>query len=252
MKKFLFVLTAVVMIFSIAACGESDASVYELYKKAADATNAADSFEADASLKMLIKSGGQTVDQSIDMAMKLVKNGESMDMQMSMSGAMFANQSVEMFIKDNNVYMQMQGMKLKLSGSEQYMSLGTTAQPVQFPESAIKEKQIEDVSEGKKINLVIDGKVLSETLFEQVGSTIEGSGLTENDINVGDVKIEAVIGNDDLMKSIKMSFEMSMSLLGQNASIEYEISLDYKQIGNVTIEFPTDLDTYTEMTDLGF
>ena len=245
MKKGLMILTALLVLLTFSACGKkAGESAYELYAKGTEEILAADSMQVNAKLKTKMQGGGVNQEINMDMSMKMITQDGKLQAQIETSGEQFGLPgTMTIYIKDNETYMDVQGKKIKMQLPEGTLNgLTSNSQPVKLESSAVKEQKTEDVNGKKKLTMTISGDAMMETAKQQMSELLEtypGAQMT-----VGDVFIEAVVGSDGKLETISMKLNISATVAGQTMTMDMEMEAEYVQIGNVTIDFPADLDTY--------
>ena len=247
MRKTLAVLAALLVLLTFSACGEKE-NAYDLYVKGSEEILKAESMSVNAKLKTKMQGAGINQELDVAMSMKMtMKNGKT-EAEVITSGEQFGlpGGSITIYIKDNQTYLNMQGQKMKMQLPETYLN-GITAnsKPVELPASAVKNQKVEDVNGKKKLTMTISGESMMETVNAQMGELLAAYPGTQ--MTVGDVIMEAVIGSSGQLETVNVKINVSVTITGQTLTMDMELDAEYVQVGNVTIEFPADLDTYTEV-----
>ena len=124
---------------------------------------------------------------------------------------------------------------------------------IDFPETAVDNANVTNVAGGKKLSFNLKGEAMNEILTETMSSmesVLSASGELEAlDLQFSDIYCECIVDNDNMMKSYRMVFTMTMNEpeTNETVTIEYDLECVVNGINNVTIDFPEDLDTYMEM-----
>lgn len=256
MKKTLVLVLMLISTLILTSCnsGETRQSMYELYTKANESMQNADSllFDMDADIEMeyagekvnmtMTGSAAEVLLSETDIQMKLDMNMDVMEQSVSM----------KTYYKDGMYYMDLSGEKVKMplpldKALEQQANLNPEL--MNFPDSAIKNESVKDVTNGKELSFTLDSSALQNLLEQQMGNLEGFEALLDQsgDLKFGDVEIKTVINKEDNFESIYMAFPMEMSIEGEKVKMNYAISMDIVQLGGVTIDFPDDLDEYLEI-----
>jgi hypothetical protein len=68
-----------------------------------------------------------------------------------------------------------------------------------------------------------------------------------SEYKIDDVVCTVVLDDAGAIKSEQIVFSAEMTIGGKAASVDYDLTLTYSQIGGVTITAPTDLSSYKEV-----
>lgn len=244
MKKILVLFLAVISIFPMTSCGTSEQSAYDMYVDANEAYLNADSMRTNVLMDITMESGGVsstlTVTGAID---KVARSKTDVDMKVDMTMDIAGNAlSSMMYYKEGVAYMDLMGMKMKASMTIEEAVQQASANPIVFPEEAVKEQSVNDVTDGKEIAFTLEGEALSELMDKQLSGLESAIGVT-GELTYGDVVMKALVDNGSL-KSISLYCPFDISTAAEAISGNVDMKMDILQIGGVTIDFPTDLDTY--------
>lgn len=229
------------------AAAPAKGAAYDIYKAAYEKFDTAKGVTMNMGMDMKI--GGEGMELTIKTTGPVEMNRPSedvLDMKIAQNMETFG-QSIDMTIyyKDGYLYTDVAGQKIKQKlSAEEAMKQANYSD--MFPEEAIKDQSVKDVEGGVELSFVVDGSALKDMIAGELAEL----GTSEDGANFKDANVVTVISKDgDLIsQSIKMDFSMNIEGTDTEASIDVSIS-DIK-IGDVKIDFPDDLDSYTE-SDLG-
>ena len=119
--------------------------------------------------------------------------------------------------------------------------------PLDFPETAIKESEITDLNDGsKKTEFILNGEFMTEQLLEKMRYAYPSPELKNAALTFNDFICEIVIDKDNIMKSYKMICDVTVTAHGEDGNMKMEISMTVNSYNDVIINFPADLDSYTD------
>jgi hypothetical protein len=243
--------------------GNAGGEAYALYKSAADAMNQADGYEMDMQASMSMDANEQKSDTTTKD--HIVMNDPSGKMEMKITSTTEGQgQKLEIvsYLKDDFLYTEIFDQKVKTPMNvSQLNSYANRA--VDFAENAIIDENITDVDGGKQVSFTIKGEALSDIIKAQAGLSNVTQTLEDINFKFENVKITAIIGADGnlLESTTEATFSLESSIQGNatddamqgaEGSSGLAISATMKnvmsniKIGKTTIDFPTDLDAYTE------
>ena len=243
MKKFFksMALSLVVAVFAIcclAGCGSKDefknganATAADMLSVASESTN---QFDSGYSMYMIAKVGKQKA-MEIDMDLLMIGEDLQLAMVMGMDASLTGGsgyEEIKMYIKDNYAYANVAGQKVKeaFDPSEMSGQLSEAMDMAEIEESLMAELSKYAQLEGQGIDFKVKKLVDEET------------GLVRFRIY------------DDFEEGVKLSYTVGYL---DGKIVEYAMEADAGKSGytyleikalaaDATIEFPADLDTYTE------
>jgi hypothetical protein len=166
-----------------------------------------------------------------------------MQQSMSMLGQEF---DAKLYYKDGYLYTDAGSLgKTKMASSEDE-AFGQASRLVNFPESAIKDKNSKEVADGTEVSFTVDGSALKDFISDELAQL----GADGESVEFGDASIVAVVSKDGTLISEKVQMDFSLSVSGE--SINASMTMDVTDIAfsNVKIEFPDDLDSYDDLGSL--
>ena len=260
MSKITVIMLVLVLALSMAACGSNDdsgsdnaneESPLDLYNAASKKMNEVDSYSATADMEMAMSVQGQSIDTSSDVDMKIVNKEENnIEFQTKiLTESPLTEQPIEQnqYYRDGFLYTEGQGAKTKTAlNMEDAIKSANSASTGEISSDAVKEQSVTDKDGGKEVTLTLDGAKMKDQIGSAAGQ-LEQYGASVDDITMSDTKLVAVIDSDGNIKSNNMEFSMTTEVQGQEVTMDMKINMIVEQIGGVKVEFPSDLDTYTEV-----
>jgi hypothetical protein len=220
-------------------------SVFAEYLAATSAIEKATSFAADVKGSMGMTIGGQKTDTQISGSVKAIMKSDTDIEVLSDITANVGGQSVtaKVYYKDGVAYTEAAGEKIKMTMSLDDAMKLAQSENFDFSEDAIKDQS--KSADGKELKFTFDGAKLTNIADEVLGSL--GSAVPQgSEYKIGDVVCTAVLDDAGAIKSEHIVFSAEMTAAGATASIDYDLTMTYSQVGNVTITAPTDLASYKE------
>lgn len=253
MKKVLAIVMAAMLVMALGACSKDELSAYQIYTQANEKLSKAGSMSADIVSTITMTAQGEEIDISVKGNVKEVTKSETeadmeMDLTMSMMGM---DIPTYMYYTDGYIYMDMMDQKVKVAASAGDASY-TGSLDVSFAEKDIKDVKVEELEGGgHAITFSLDGVALSDILAQQVKNSMSnmggaGASLEGMEVEIGDVHMEVDVNKDGSLQRLLMDYPMTMTMEGESVEAKAHIEMNDIVEGGVTIEFPDDLDTYTE------
>jgi hypothetical protein len=170
------------------------------------------------------------------------------DLQMDMLGQ---DLSMKGWYRDGYYYFDMLGMKAKqpMSGEEAMKQNNT--EMLTFTENAIKEQSVTDTADGgKKLSFLLDGAKMTALARSSMAGGMQGGGVDPEMLNIrmDDVDVTVILDRDGRLAECTYAFNATISGGSESDEMTMACTTSMTQIstGNVTITFPSDLDTYEE------
>jgi hypothetical protein len=269
MKKIVALLAALLMGVSLVACGTPEPTgptdttdgegslqaqaAYALWETASKAQQDAESMSFEIDYQMAMQSTASAED-AIAIKMQgpvktITKSPTDMqlafDFQMEMLGQSL---SMQAWYLDGYYYYDMMGMKFKQAMSTEEALQQNNAKLLTFAEAAIKEQSLTEASNGgKQLSFLLDGKAMTDLVSGALSAAgTQDADASAMDIEMSDVTVTAAIDKDGNLTECAYKFTFTMDYGDSQMTAESDVSLSGIQYGNVTIDFPTDLDSYTE------
>ncbi|MDR2712961.1 MAG: hypothetical protein LBB91_07610 [Clostridiales bacterium] len=250
MKK--YQLTGLVLLFTallLSGCGSGRGgeafSHYQNMNQAMAAISSAE-WEVDAvygfvlgSTKMDLSMGGTVQEELIKGIPEKIK----LDFDLSLAGSTL---DMKAYYQDGWYYLESDGNKTKRNMDVEEMLGKANIQILQFPASSILNSQVKSVSGGQELFFKLKGDALtkmSKQILTSLGSLLAGLSSNES-VKFGDAECKMVVGDDNILKSYELSFDLTLSVSEQETVIKCSSQLNLKSLNDVTIVPPGDLDSY--------
>ncbi|MCL2336557.1 MAG: copper amine oxidase N-terminal domain-containing protein [Firmicutes bacterium] len=145
----------------------------------------------------------------------------------------------ELYYKDGYVYFNIQNKKSKIALP---LDRQANAAVSGFDKSKIRDVKVI----GNSIYYTIDKSAIDFSYLDVMMNRLfaNDNGI---DVNYSDINCSTTIDNDGKLSAINMQFSAETSINEQAAIINCEVTTKITQPGNITIDFPDDLDSYTEV-----
>jgi hypothetical protein len=147
------------------------------------------------------------------------------------------------YYKDGYLYTDMAGSKIKQEMSIDD-ALETASYSMPLLSSWVKDKSSAPVDGGVEVSLVLDGSAISDLIAPELAEL----GEEADDATIGDATITAVVLKDGSLASQILSMKISLTVEGMSLDMNFVITLSNIKVSDsaIKIDFPTDLDSYTE------
>lgn len=267
MKKFMSMLLAAMLVFSMAGCGEkkgkennqkgnvsAESVLDEAMKKQAEL----DSWDSKMNMSMDMDIDGEAFAADMEMDIQIQDiNKESMKMAMLMSMDMSdygMSLDMDMYYADGYYYMDMLGMKMKtaMNLDEMQESMIDTSGMTDIDVDELQELTLKENGNGYTIDFVGDAENMTDltnAVMENMGST---TGLGEFDFTLDKITGSTDINEDGYLTKMVMLMDMTMEMDGQSYVANIELEMTYNNPGKaVTVELP-DLSEYEETDLMGY
>jgi hypothetical protein len=245
---------------------------YALYKSASDALSNAEGYTMDVNVDISTgEDGGLGAIDTTSISHIEVSDPTGNIGMKSVQTTEVAGESMEstVYVKDDAVYTEMLGTKIKMTMDIPQL-LKQSNNMVDFAEDAIIDGGVSDVDGGKQITFTIKGDALAEYIDQQLGDitggvtgdpaqdeaageeaaegTDETAGEAEGSsgMTFGDSTITALIGPDGNFVEYTTEMSFAMNFGGVETSMSQKATITNIKIGKITIDFPSDLDSYEE------
>ncbi len=145
--------------------------------------------------------------------------------------------------------MSVNGQNMKMEMPMDQVMESANAGAFDFPEDAISNESLEETADGGySLSFTLAGDAIKDLLDTQLSSIYQTYG---NDIAISFdyIDFQATLDQDGMLKTTDMEFPMQFEVEGQAIEASYNIRMEVTQYGDVTIEFPADLDSYVDVTE---
>ena len=245
MKRFLTVLMSAAMVLSLAACSQETAKTpEEIYDEALVKSMSLDALDGDMEIAMDMDMGGMTLGMkmSADMQIKKISDTES-EMAMVMNTSILGQEVViEEYFKDGYLYMN-DGAGTKVKAPFEYSEIAGQATMNTATSRDFMDKL--EMTEDENGNYVFNYTIAQDKMNEYLSDALEGN---TGSYTIGEMTGTCVIDKDYNVLSDKVHMVMNMTAEGQEVAMSVDVSIVYNAVGDaVTVSFPDDLDSYTEV-----
>lgn len=253
MKRKIAILLSFVLLFSLVGCnnetGMSGDELQKLYETAVEKYSAMKDMDATGSTNMKITAGEVSIDMKVDMKMigTDITSPDNMKYYIKETGDVLG-QSIDMdiYYEDGYMYMNMQDTKVKSALKiEDFMKQYQTGTDV----SAIKYDFMKEVKAKKDgDNTILTFELDENKIGDYTKDAMGQMGDVTEDLNYKFTKAsgETTINKDGYIVGMKIVMAFSMTVEGQNATMEMDMDLTYNNPGQ-PVEMPAfDTEGYTE------
>lgn len=256
LKKISAFLLAAIITLAFAACGnpasaDKKLTAEEIYKKAADRQQDAETADMDIGYVINVSSAGESYKIDMDMKIKSdtsdkdnIKLGMSSKMKMPELGEISMNYA---YI-DNMIYVETAGVKYKsaVSAADAEKIMGGVSASEMVGIESIKEAKLSKESDDNVITFKFDENTFNDIMQGTLG---ELSGAGGMNYKFSELNGRAVIDKDYNMKSLKMTVKATAAADGNEMVMEMEIDIKINSVGQpVSISVPSDAESYTEVS----
>lgn len=266
-KKVLCLLSVMLLVVSLAACGsgsgsgsgESAKSDFDAFMEVQANMQDIKDAEFKMDMNMDVAGGGDAAgdeDMSVKMsanAKEILKDKNNPEMEMDFKSTVpgvGSNLDGTMYMKDKAIYMDIMGQKLKVDASNEMaamMNLDTNEM------LAITEDMVSNLSVSKEgadtvYTFDLDAQKALDYFQKNAGASQMMGQMDSESLTIKKVNVVVKAGEDQMVKTIDMDYAMSIKADEQTIDMAYTISLEYTSINSdLTIDFP-DFKGYQELT----
>ena len=254
-KKLLLVGLVAIIALLVSACGgnggsggksESGKSAYQLYNEASQKMKDAQSYAMNLDMKVDMDMGGHKMSLVTTGNLKQVSvsaDNPEMEMDFNIVIPGQPNQSMKAYYKDGYYYVDMAGKKTKMAMPLEDVLKQANAAVLDLDQSMIKEQKVN----GKELSFTLDKAAMDKLVGDSVAGILKQLS-TQVGMTFSDVNVTATLDDQNQLSTINTKFSADVTAQGQTSKINYDMAMKVLQIGNVTIDLPKDLDSYTEAT----
>ncbi|MDR2296055.1 MAG: copper amine oxidase N-terminal domain-containing protein, partial [Clostridiales Family XIII bacterium] len=227
-----------------AADNEANSAVYAKYRAAADAIEAADSYEASISGDTIITADGKKTEMTLAGSIKLIKHSDTDVEFISETTATVAGTEVaaNVYYKDGILYTEAGGEKIKMALPLEAALAKAQTSGVEIEEEAIKTQSMD----GDTITFTLDGGKLSE-LANAALSGLKEFLPTSGSYAFGDAVCTTTLDAEGALKDIRIAFSLDLTIEDAITTLSYDLTTSYTRVGGVSITAPTDLSSYKDL-----
>lgn len=260
-RKVLCLLSVMILILSLAACGSSgDSGDSGQSKSDFDAfmeiqKNMKDIKDVEFKMNMDAVAGGDE-DMTVKMsgtAKEVMNSPTDIDMEMKYSMAMpglGSDLEGTMYVKDQAVYMDMMGQKMKVDASNEMSSMMNvdTNQLLSITEDMVSNLTVTTEGSDTIYSFDLDAQKAMDYFQKNAGASQQMAGLNESDITFEKMKVAITADENQMAKTIDMDCKMTTKVQDESMDMSYKIAVEYISINSgLKIDFP-DFSDYQELT----
>ncbi|NLT58751.1 MAG: hypothetical protein GXX99_07300 [Clostridiales bacterium] len=250
-KKSLSVLCLVLgLLLAVAGCAkEVRLTPYERFEAANSKLEEVPAYSMDLSMVMSLVMEEATIEVTTTGTSKQrTSDGEILMEQVLVMNMMGQEVTTRQWYADGMFYQEAMGQKQAIATPIEELRSQLLSGGMDFTKESIKSES----AEGNTLTFVLDGQKLIDLVMAQM-SGITGMLGEQSSIHIGDIHMVVVVDEDNNMVSTNMDFPMDISIDLSEQGIEepMEMSItasvvcDNIQVGEVEINLPADLDSYT-------
>ncbi len=277
MKKIAALACVLLMVFGLAACSGSDSDTgnlltdenpYELYKAANDKLAEADGIDTNMDMTIYVNVDNpedetadeedSTIEINLGGNVKQVKLAENnyniaagLKIRIPLAGF---SSKFNLYYTDGYYYYNIPdiGLNCKMPMDVQNASEEFNTNNINITEDMIKEASVFEKNGGRYICMKLDGTQTTELCNAYLESFGMADSLEGADIAFGDPETTYTIDADGNMTAYSMSVGMTITVDESTLNLSIESTFDILSTEGVTIDFPSDLDTYEDANDLQY
>lgn len=257
-RKLLCLLSVMILILSLAACGgsgdsgesKSDFDAFMEVQK-----NMKDIKDVEFKMNMDAVVGGEE-DMTVKMkgtAKEVMNSPTDVDMEMKYSMTMpglGSDLDGTMYMKDQAVYMDMMGQKMKVDASNEMSSMMNidTNQLLSITEDMVSNLTVTKEGSDTVYSFDLDAQKAMEYFQKNAGASQQMASLKESDITFEKMKVAITADEQQMAKTIDMDCKMTTKVQDESMDMSYKVAVEYIKINSgLKIDFP-DFSDYQELT----
>jgi hypothetical protein len=214
---------------------------YEQYMTAAKALANAKGYSMDTDVDMSLEIMGQKMDIPIKGSILYSRKSDT-DVQMkTVQKTTILGQEMEIisYFKDGYLYTETLGTKTKMESP--LSSVMATSSAPEFAKGAIKDSSSKKGEGGTEMSFTVDGSAMKDIVTKNMSGM--GEMISADDMVFGDAKIVTTINGEEIVNfSMKITFEMTIQ--EQKTDCTMTLKMQNIKMGDQSIEYPNDLDSY--------
>jgi len=266
-KKILAILILSLFIFVVAACAGGPPqpdTAYDIYTRAGDAFHSYESLAADSFLTMTVledEEEGNRVEETCFIKVINVSETEAevqWDIYFLYCGSPYDD--FKSFYKDGVHYFDEnyperdpRKYSMKRSVEDILGQIAIRTEILSFPDTAVKRQEATQKDGGYELIFILDGEALHGEVLYQLGyhTYLFTGGVGGDDYYwiFDDLEYIVFIDGQGDLKTTRLNYSVELVSWRIAMPICGSIIRDYLQLGDVTIDFPDDLDAYPSLYD---
>lgn len=257
-RNVLCLLSVMILIFSLAACsgsgdsGESKSdfdAFMEVQKNMQDIKDVEFKMDMDATV-------GGVEDMTVKMsgtAKEVIKSPTDVDMEMKYSMTMpglGSDLDGTMYMKDQAVYMDLMGQKMKVDASNEMSSMMNidTNQLLAITEDMVSNLSVTKDGSDTVYSFDLDAQKALDYFQKNAGASQQMANLKESDITFEKMNVAITADENQMAKTIDLDCDMTTKVQDEALNMSYKIAVEYVNINSgLKIDFP-DFSDYQELT----
>lgn len=252
MKMFKSVLMGAVLTLALTGCSSGESKDYKaIYNEAVQKGAELEDMEASIVMDMKMSMGDQEMTMKMDSEVKTAKNDAGEQQFYMTAKTDMLDQSVDMtyFYTDGYFYMDAMGSKIKAQMDFEQMVENVGSAGIDYINADMMDSFNAKEENGE---IIIDYTMSADSANQYIKDMMEQMGTAEA-LAGGDFEVKAVSGtaninSDGYISKQLVNMELSITAEGQSMDMTISANSEVKNPGQpVTIEMPTDLDSYQEV-----
>ena len=260
MKKWSAVLLAMLLVFSMAACGESapKQDAFDIYEQATAKAAEITSMEANitATVNMVMASEPETpIDLTLTGAMQqVIRTKTDFDLAMDMTlGMMGQSIGMKMYYKDGYMYQDMMGMKMKTAAPvDEVMDQMNVLdmENIKFSREDVKDMSMANVEGGTEINITFNGERMNTLITDLLSNMGMEDMLGTVSMTMSDIQFKMVVDADMNAKVQHIIFDATVEVEGEVVTMSADVLVETSAVNTLeAVTLPADLDSYIDMDE---
>ncbi|MCG3086797.1 DUF6612 family protein [Sporosarcina cyprini] len=280
MKKWLKVIGAGVLAFSLAACGSqaepkttvdaetgkekettdiSKMTAQEVYEKAMAVSQEQKSMHTDMDIEQVMKSGGETVNSKITLNMDAVVEPMTIHQTMKMDMGEYGQNEMEMYISEKEVYMNdaETGQWIKFPeefAAEMFEELAGEDPTLDMKlfKDYVDEFKFEQTDDSYILKLKASGEKFEKLLKQMEEDQASGAEAEAEEMTLHDVYFEIYIDKETFYTTaFNMDMSLDMVIDGETVNTDQKVKAVITKINEVEVTVPQDVvDNAVDMSEL--
>jgi len=245
-----FVITTV---FALTGCGSSK-DAYTLYTQANTKNENASSISMVKDTVITIKAKEQEVSSSNKVDLKKVVNSESdIDLMLSLTSGMNGEEynKVDGYYNDGYMYFTANNQKYKEKLDYEQVVSEMDLSGYEVKKDIISESTVTDGSNGEKtLNFKFNTESMASSLDKNIEALKTAIGAADENLNISEASLDAVTDKNGELKSYEFKMSAVLGTEQQTVPFDYSTKTTYSDLNSTKVEFPQDLESYTDISEL--
>ncbi|GKV54891.1 hypothetical protein NCCP2222_08380 [Sporosarcina sp. NCCP-2222] len=280
MKKWLKVIGAGVLAFSLAACGNqaepkttvdaetgkekettdiSKMTAQEVYEKAMAVSQEQKSMHTDMDIEQVMKSGGETVNSKITLNMDAVVEPMTIHQTMKMDMGEYGQNEMEMYISEKEVYMNDPETGQWIKFPEEFaaemfeeMAGEDPTLDMKLFKDYVDEFKFEQTDDSYILKLKASGEKFEKLLKQMEEDQASGAEAEAEEMTLHDVYFEIFIDKETFYTTaFNMDMSLDMVIDGETVNTDQKVKAVITKINEVEVTVPQDvIDNAVDMSEL--